>query len=824
MEIGRRRLALFLVLVFLTSLFLTMAGRSAAQKKARAQPSPTPQPQAHPTSVPSPTPELVIPLPQVAARAEELRRQLQEMDARLTLDSTLNSIDQTLKAQEFALSEQQQELDELIAIIPTHAELIYLEQKRLKQKELYAASTKTLTERSKSLEEDARFLEQRQKEWRTLLHQVLERDAIEMVVELIRNALEGIQKARTKADELLKALLADQEKVSQQNQKTLEALRRISQEKARLQRSLFKPDSPPLWRAASQSPSDHRLDHRIEFLFKRNLARTKQFIGARRYPSVGVILLFLILLPIMFAVRGRVPHWVEKRAEIANLIQPFSRPCSLALLIVLTVILPATPGAPAQIRTLVIALFLGPVIRLLAPLIKPTFRSLLYGLVVFGIAMGAWEVLVSSPALKRWGFFTLSVTLIVVFVWLAHRARSRLPSLDRKSRLVILVIRSSLGLILISIAANVFGYVGLSRLLRSGTILSAYAAIVLHAVYLVAANFQLALFKTRKISSLSSAGLRGEIVIRWTRRLMRLTVVFLWTSITLNLFLIRQPVLSAASYALTTPIKLKVVSFTFGDVLTVVLALVIGVALAGVIRTVLREWALTRLNLKQGIPFAISTIAYYFLLVMVFILALSLAGMDLSKLTILTGAFGVGIGFGLQNVISNFASGIILLFERPIRIGDFLEIGNSSGEVVRMGMRSSSMMTPQGAEVIVPNSNLLSNQVVNWTLTGKMRRIELLIRAAYDTDPELLSQLLLEGADSHPKVMRDPKASVCFLGFGDNSLDFELRFWTPELSLYQEVKNEVAYKILLSFRERGIKMSSPRRELYLKSVDDSTAP
>ena len=150
-----------------------------------------------------------------------------------------------------------------------------------------------------------------------------------------------------------------------------------------------------------------------------------------------------------------------------------------------------------------------------------------------------------------------------------------------------------------------------------------------------------------------------------------------------------------------------------------------GYLLARGIRFVLREELLSRLRLSRGVPEMISTSFYYVSLLLVFLMTLAAAGVQLDKLTVLTGAFGVGVGFGMQNIIANFVSGLVLQFERPIRIGDVLEVGTITGEVQRIGIRSSLVRTFQGAEVIVPNSNLVSNQVVNWTLTEAVRRVEL---------------------------------------------------------------------------------------------------
>jgi potassium-dependent mechanosensitive channel len=811
-EIAGLRLALILLLLSIFSASVALTGQAVSQKKPRLKASPSPTPQVEPAATPNQTPATAIPLPQIIPRAEESLQKLQEVNDRLTLDSTLTSIDQTLKSQEGLIGEKQIELGELIAITPTRAELQDVEQEWLAQRELYDSLLEKLTERAKGVEEDVRFLESQQAEWEAALNQIQDPAAIESVVERIRNVLSETRNTRIRANELLRYLLLLQDRVSRQDKEVQDALVNISHEKARLERSLLDPDSPPLWDAASIKPSDQSFDHLVRLSFNRNLARTLEFIKSRRYTGLGILSLFLIALAICFAIRHRIRVWMKEPPDVITHIQPFQRPVSLAALTVLMILLPTMIPFPVQIRTLVILLSLAPVVRLLAPQIRPGFRPFLYVLIVFGMTAWLSESIVTSPELKRWGLLVLSIAVIAIALWLTRRVRRELRSSDRKARLALTAIYLSMALILISLLANVFGYIGLSRLLRSGTVLSAYSAVLLYTAYLVTANFIFMLSRTRPTGSPPTAGLRGETIVSWTLRIMSLGAFSIWAYMMLNCFTIRENVLKAVSLALTTPIRVRAASFTLGDVLTFVLVIAAGFGLASIIRVVLRENILGRLNLKLGIPYAISTVTYYLVLLCVFVLALSASGVELSKFTILTGAVGVGVGFGLQNVISNFISGLILLFERPIRIGDFLEVDRTAGEVTRMGMRSSSIRTLQGAEVIVPNSSLITSQVVNWTLTEQKRRTELLVKVAYGEDPEKVARLLIETAASHPDVLRKPEPSVFFLGFGDTtSLGFELYFWVPTVEMHKRVNSEVAMKIAHVFQAAGIEFAAPKR-------------
>jgi small-conductance mechanosensitive channel len=229
------------------------------------------------------------------------------------------------------------------------------------------------------------------------------------------------------------------------------------------------------------------------------------------------------------------------------------------------------------------------------------------------------------------------------------------------------------------------------------------------------------------------------------------------------------------------------------------------------------------LRLQRGVPYALSTVTYYLLLLLVAVAALSAAGIELNKFTVLTGAIGVGLGFGLQNIVNNFVSGLILLFERPIHVGDTVEVGGLVGVVRRIGARSSTVVTLQGAEVIVPNSNLLSNHLINWTLSSQWRRVDVPIRVAYGNDPERVIKLLVGIAESHPGVLLERPPAAFFMGFGDSALNFELRFWSAWQDTWFQLQSDVTVAVAKALREAGIEIPFPQRDLRIRSIGASNA-
>jgi small-conductance mechanosensitive channel len=207
--------------------------------------------------------------------------------------------------------------------------------------------------------------------------------------------------------------------------------------------------------------------------------------------------------------------------------------------------------------------------------------------------------------------------------------------------------------------------------------------------------------------------------------------------------------------------------------------------------------------LPRGVPSAISAAANYAILFVGVLLAMSAAGVSLERVTLLAGAIGVGVGFGLQNVVNNFVSGLILLVERPMRIGDVVEIGTTVGTVRRIGIRSSTLRTFEGAEVIVPNGSLIAERVTNWTFSDYARRIEVRVAVADGADPETVCTLL-EQAARREDVLPHPAPSAILVAVGEGKLTFVLRAWSPTYEQAPEVQSRLTAAVVAALRTANV--------------------
>lgn len=241
------------------------------------------------------------------------------------------------------------------------------------------------------------------------------------------------------------------------------------------------------------------------------------------------------------------------------------------------------------------------------------------------------------------------------------------------------------------------------------------------------------------------------------------------------------------------------------------------------IQAVLMEEIFARRGLDPGARISIGRLIHYALVLVGFMLALFALGFDLKNVTILGGALGVGIGFGLQTIVNNFVCGLIMLFERPVKVGDAIELNGQQGKIKKVGLRATVVQTYDNSEIVVPNSDLITNQVTNWTLAERLSRIRIPVGVAYGSDVPLVMETILKCAADNKTVLKQPAPKVLFVNFGGSSLDFELRVWVADFDTRLQVVSELHQDIDRRFRELDIEIPFPQTDLHVRSIDESAA-
>lgn len=270
-------------------------------------------------------------------------------------------------------------------------------------------------------------------------------------------------------------------------------------------------------------------------------------------------------------------------------------------------------------------------------------------------------------------------------------------------------------------------------------------------------------------------------------------------------------------------IQIGSVSFSIFDVLTGILVFIVGYFVTRWFQRWLDGSVMTRGRVDAGVRNSIKTVVGYVGIAIAVLIGVSAAGIDLSSLALVAGGLSLGVGFGLQNVVSNFVSGLILLVERPFKSGDWIVAGNVSGTVKKISVRATEIETFQRQSVILPNSELINSAVGNWTHKNRLGRVDIPVGVSYDADPREVHRVLTEIAEAHPTILKNPAPMAVFTGFGDSSLDFELRFFLADVMSQLDIQNDIRFAIYERFKEEGIEIPFPQRDLHIRSGDVAAA-
>jgi small-conductance mechanosensitive channel len=269
---------------------------------------------------------------------------------------------------------------------------------------------------------------------------------------------------------------------------------------------------------------------------------------------------------------------------------------------------------------------------------------------------------------------------------------------------------------------------------------------------------------------------------------------------------------------LSYPLEVGQISLTLGSVGLFVLSVYVAFWVARTVRVLLRDEVLPNMDLPRGVGNSISSLSYYALVLIGLLVSLAAAGFETSQFAIIFGALGIGIGLGLQNVVNNFVSGLILMFERPLQPGDVVEVSGTSGKVRSIGMRATTLTTFEGADVVVPNGTLLSEKLINWTLSDMNRRIDVEVAVGYGSNPRRVLELLQEVALGTPGITPEPPPAVVFKGLGTSSLDFGIRAWTNDFGDWVTIRTEMTMRVLEALNQEGIEIPFPQQAIHVRSV------
>jgi len=799
----------------LAALVLPLALMAAEPPAPAESPAPASPPAEAP---PAPAPEPIA-LPTLARSLENGLSRVRFLERTATSSPAAATVERSLAATNARLAELESSLR---AAGPDEVSYRELDRMRIDWLELDA----TLADWESSLERDATELDDARNElssldktWTATLADKSGDQVPAVLVEKIDALLMKVEGLRESLRDHAASLLLLQDEVSADRAHVGEALERLTTLSAEIGDRLFAVENDPLWVTLLAERAGAPLVTQAAESWRATGRELMQLL--RRHS--GRFMLQLAL----FAVLAAGGSFLVRKVRGSTVVDPGGKEASsfldhtvsAAFVLALFATFFIYPRTALPLHRAALTLLLLPYLRYLPKLAHPAVMGPAHGLAAVFILDRVHDFALPHSLFSRLVLLATGALGIACWAWAlrngARLAHDGAPAF--KPRLRILV-RIAIVFLAIAIVANIVGNVSLAEQLTLIAVKGAFAGGVLYIVARILESLYVLL-----LAFLDS---RGAVMVVRHRKLLerrgRLTILALaagtWIVFVLWIMRVIEQSGQIIAAALTKKWTVGNLHIALGGIVAFVVALTLGIVVSRILRFVLDEAVLPRLSLPRGVPAAISATVGYLVVIAGFVMAFLAAGLEMSQFTFLVGAFGVGIGFGLQNVVNNFVSGLILLYERPIQVGDVLEVGTLRGHVKRIGIRSSTLATFDGAEVIVPNANLIAADVVNWTLSDRVRRVDIPVGAGYGSDPRKVLAILEQVAKAHPEVLPLPAPNPLFVGFGDSSLNFELRFWTPEYDASIRVGSEVRTAIVTAFKEAGIEIPFPQRDLHVRSM------
>jgi small-conductance mechanosensitive channel len=772
---------------------------------------PTPSGGAAPPPV-APAETADIKSDEIGVRAEDVAAQLRAMSEAIADQAEFSALEIEVLQYSHRIADRWRETDEILAAAPRRAPLATLASSwRALRTELVGRRAE-VDRRAEQREADLATLDRLEELWRWTLDHARGIGAPEPVLRRVQETLAAIDATRVQVEARHGRVLVLQDALSRATQACDDAIARIADAHRDAVGHILVRNLPPVWSrarpdAALEAGSGTRAPP--SGAYATILDSVKIYVQAYRAGFALTLVIAALLVWSLYRMRASMLRGLAAPHAALPVFVTHVLRAPLATALILTLILsrPLRPDPPAVLQQLSLLIGFPAALILLRPTLDPRLMRAFLASSIFFLAdvmRGSQQLSSSAEQVVLIVEMAAAATLLFWTAALLQTTTGVLIARSPWARIIThrILLAAALAAVLASLAAA-FGYVALADFIGGGALFVFYVGIgVLAFRVAFGGALWLALVKSPLawLRAIERNASRLESVIN---RMIEVLAVALWFGIAFQRFELLDPVLAAVGSVLDARLHAGELNVSVGRVLGFV-AVVFGAWLTSrAVVFALEEDVYPRMNLARGLPYALSTLVRYGLLLAGFFAALATLGLDLTRLTVLVSAFGLGLGFGMQQIINNFVSGLILLFERPVQVGDLVQLQDLVGEVRRIGIRASLVRTLEGAEVIIPNSDLIQSQVTNWTLSDRKRRVTLEIGVTYGTEARRVLELLVEIAKRDPRVAADPGPEALFVGFGASSLDFQLRFWTEDTQ-WLRVKSDIGVALQDALREAGI--------------------
>jgi potassium-dependent mechanosensitive channel len=783
---------------------------------ADAKPAPRPE---------GPPPPEAIPVPQLVPAAVEAYRSLGAIRAKAGPDATVDEMLAPLDDVARIVEAAGEQLTRQPVANVSDRDLADFRQEMLRQDAQLARWSARLETAVKATYASQKDLERMAEVWRLTEKQAVAEGAGTSLVERARQVRGEIDDLQKRVKVRLEKLLAAQDRVASLRIRILGWLSAADRADAVREQQLFEIEAKPIWAVLARKEPVRDFGDQLSRILQHNASALSAFL---REEGTGLLWVLAV-----FAVVGVAVAWGSRRFAARAAVDPglaapaevLSHPVSAGMLVALSATSWLVPRAPAAFLELVGLAMLPAFLSMVRNLLAPEVRAPLYGFTaLFAVArVGALLPEYSLPG--RLVMLVVGGVGLVGAVLLLRRGARWTAAVSRPRRRA--KVRVAVGVLAVLLAAGlvttVIGNVSLGHLLVQASLSTVMIALLLAAASRVLQALVVGALRMPEFRRVFVEPGEAEKVAERGSSFIDLVAVLLWMIGVLRVFRIDGIVKDALVAVLTARLRFGGLDLSLGDVVAFGVTLWLSVMLARVLRVLLEARLDKDARVQAGVAVAISKTVAYVVVGFGFLVAILASGMDVTRFTVILGTLSVGIGFGLQNVVNNFVSGLILLYERPIRVGDVIDVGTAVGTVSHIGIRSSTLKTFQGAEVVVPNSNLVSNQLTNWTLSDQVRRVEIDVGVAYGSDVGRVQGLLLDAAKGNVDVLSRPEPLALFTGFGDSALSFQLRFWTDRFDRHVGIASEVRTAIVAKLDGAGISIPFPQRDLHVVSVDEAAA-
>jgi small-conductance mechanosensitive channel len=801
------------------------------------------RPQTSTTASPDPVP---VPVAEILTRVDEDHRFLEGVERRLqpgdpgealagTLKNIADSVDERLRL--FSVDALRRM--PVVRLESLHRQWLF-DERRLR---LWQQQMRT------SLQPDAEDAEQlswRRRRWEATLARLTLDDDPAPLAQRVHGLLDEITTVEQRLAEPLQRQITLSREAAAVEARLIGGGNEVVQAIADVDARLLRTDAPPIWRAtpaaATTAASDPATTSpmqalEIEARFSTEYAEANS--PTRRV--LGALQLVVFPLLIGLAWRGR-----RARRDSANAgsdtgsgsgsgsddryAWALSRPISAWIVLSMLMVLALEPGAPLLASEVALLIALIPTLRVVQARTDAFLSTWTYSAVGLYVLDRASLLLQGDAALYRLALLAVDVLALALTVWGLLRLRAAGPAVTRgdllermlsgpRARLVAGLIAV---LLLAAIVANVLGNVSFGEMMTRTIVDGAYFALLLHA------GVSITLALLRGLQPRSPEGGRsllrdhGRAAFALVAKALQWSAAAVWAYAALQDLRLLRPAQAAITAVLALRMQLGEITISLGHVVLFVLLVLGSIGAARGTRVVLREQLRDRVSLPRGADNSIASLSYYALLLVGVFVAFSAAGVELSQLALVFGALGVGIGFGLQNIVNNFVSGLVLMVERPIQPGDTIEVPGASGTVRSIGMRATIIRTFDGADVVVPNGTLLSANLTNWTMLDRARRIELEVGLRYGSDPRRVIALLEEVARGHADLSARPAPQALLRTFGDSALVFVLRAWVEDVDRWTVIRSELMCRVLEALDQAGLDIPFTQYDVTLRTLPGPT--